>query len=54
MKLCSVVRAVKVNENQIVFTVPQDIVKELKVEKGQKWAVYSDESGVISFQRAEV
>lgn len=52
MKEISFVRASKISKGQIVFTIPQEAVKELKLNGGEKYKVLIDDTGGIHYQKA--
>lgn len=52
MKEISFVRANRISKSQVVITIPQEIVKELKLIGGEKFKVLFDDVGGIYYQRA--
>lgn len=52
MKEISFVHANRISKSQVVITIPQEIVRELKLEGGEKFKVLFDDAGGIHYQKA--
>jgi hypothetical protein len=52
MKEVSFVKANKISKGQIVFTIPQEVVREMGLCGGEKFKVLIDDIGGIHYQKA--